>query len=44
MHDNYEHPLVINAELSAWVDWEDEPEQWSDFQTLLDEIIKNIPS
>jgi type I restriction-modification system DNA methylase subunit len=44
MHDNYEHPLVIDAEFSAWVDWEDEPEQWSDFQKLLDEIIKNIPS
>lgn len=43
MRNNYEHPLVLNAELSAWVDWEDEPEQWKDFQTLLDEIAKNIP-
>jgi hypothetical protein len=44
MRSNYEHPLVLDAEMSAWVDWEDEPEQWKDFQILLDEIIKNIPS
>jgi hypothetical protein len=44
MHNNYGHPLVLDAELSAWVDWEDEPEQWADFQRLLDEIMKNIPS
>jgi hypothetical protein len=26
MRNNYEHPLVLDAELSAWVDWEDKPE------------------
>jgi hypothetical protein len=44
MRSDYEHPLVLGAELSAWVDWEEEPEQWTDFQKLLDEIVKNIPS
>jgi hypothetical protein len=43
MRNHYEHPLVLDAELSAWVDWEEEPEQWKDFQALLDEIIKNVP-
>jgi pentatricopeptide repeat protein len=44
MRDNFEHPLILDAELSCWVDWEEEPGQWADFQMLLDEIIKNLPS
>jgi hypothetical protein len=42
MRNNYEHPLVLDAELSVWVDWEDEPEEWANFQMLLDEIIKQL--
>jgi hypothetical protein len=44
MRDNFEHPLVQSADLSYWIDWEDEPEEWAKFQMLLDQIAINLAS
>ncbi len=42
MRESFDHPLVQAAELSYWIDWEEQPQEWRTFQTLLDEIINNL--
>jgi hypothetical protein len=42
MRDDFEHPLVQSADLSSFVEWQEEPEEWKKFQMLLDGIIASL--
>jgi 2,4-dienoyl-CoA reductase-like NADH-dependent reductase (Old Yellow Enzyme family) len=41
MRDDFEHPLNQSANISDF-DLEESPEEWTKFQSLIDEIILNL--